>query len=236
MANIDIVVPLLSDEVELKSLIDQRIEKLKQYSGKHRLRYTILYTPIFENTEIEPFDTNSLKLIVVNDRGLYKALNIFLSITKSEFFVFEGDNDCLYLDQIDKIFSDPSSLNFDIAITNVFDADSMKLLKPYRLPILGYGANFSVGAFVKSETAKTILFDESYKIAADTHFILKCVKMKKNIVKLNVETGYFSRDGISATNKLKTVREHSKALLKNGFWLESIIFIIPRLIKYAIWK
>lgn len=234
---IDIVVPFYADFLSLKKLVSIKISRLNQsINDKVNFRFVFLWRPTcgFDAEHFSELcqDNEKKAIILLTEQpGIYTALNTYLSTMTSDGFIFEGDNDLIYTKDIrDHIYIHSKKL----IIFDVIESRTRKTLRPYSLPGLSSGANFSVGVFVPKIVAINFTFDESYTIAADTKFLLEVLGSKIPCQYIKLVSGEFTRDGISSTNYSKTVCEHSKALWQTGHSIASSLFILKRLPKLCL--
>lgn len=228
---VEIVVPFMGTQKELELLINKKINPISNLDDN------FYYLFLWRSTELKSADKIKLsekyKIIETNFSGIYSALNVYLSETKSQWFIFEGDTDLVYKDVVKNLINKNYNDNPALIIGNVVDENKNKL-KPYKLPEINKGANFSSGVIVNTEISKKYRFDNRFKIAGDTNFILNLISNNEKIICSNLILGEFTRDGISSINYKRTVVEHGISLIYNGYIMLGIFFILKRIIKIVI--
>ena len=224
---ITIITPLLKSSSELFEYLEQNL------NGSLFTHY-IIWTPtdIIDEECIKLLQVQycNLRLILHQVMGIYSALNRFLREFEGNYFIFKGDTDVIYECNLSKI----DLLDYDIIVGEVLEKETKKFLKPYKLPIIGFGINFASGVVVKTSTVKRFGFDERLKIAADTKLLCSMLRSGASCYKSPYIYGEFARDGVSSKRYALTVFEHFLALFTSKFYFKSMIFIGPRVLKLIV--
>lgn len=155
------------------------------------------------------------------DSGIYNALNKALLLAKGTYYIPLGSDDVLFPAAAEQLIAYIE--HHKIAMGRVqCTGPSGRRMNIY---------NHSAGTLVKTDLHDALgLYDESYKIAADTKF-LEQAKHANLINYIGQDVGKFVLGGASS-NYAKTIMEHSRAMRESGSWgyVRSASWLLPRLL------
>ena len=156
------------------------------------------------------------------DSGIYNAWNKGVDKAKGEILCFCNADDFYAEDAIENAVS---SMEGECAVvaygaTRFFSSSGEgRENTPYfdeRSLVKGFGFMTTSAFFSKDLFESVGLFDESYKIAGDTEWMLRCYRAGAKFIKSNAVT-YMSEDGVSARFYILALEEYSRALISKGF-------------------
>lgn len=150
------------------------------------------------------------------DWGIYDAFNKGIKAATGDYIYFIGSDDVLYsegtLDEVALLLTD----DIDLLSGGIYAVDEEKCIERFSSGVFAANRNEYKGGmvphqglFVKTEIAKSYLFDCKYKIAADYKFFLQCYLndlLKCKFVDLPI--AYFSSGGTCNMNGEQTEREN----------------------------
>lgn len=155
------------------------------------------------------------------DSGIYNALNKGISLAKGEFYVPLGCDDILLPTGIENMML--YAKDYLVTYGNVQIRNEAGVAR-------NISRNHSAGVLI-SKKAHSIygLYDESYRIAADTKF-LEMVEQDQRALRINDVVGEFFLGGASS-NYGKAILEHVRAKRETGSWgrVESFLWLAPRI-------
>ncbi len=169
------------------------------------------------------------------DCGIYYAINKGVNISRGKFYVVLGAGDYLYPAASTKMLDvlKTSQSNFILASVDV----DKRQHEPMRGAIWRYGAagiisHHSVGTFIRKDIHKKHgYYSYSYRLLADSHFILRCHMAKVAFERIYVCSGRYLGGGISEINKLDATLELFKLQMAcNGNFFTQISLLCLRLI------
>jgi glycosyltransferase involved in cell wall biosynthesis len=155
------------------------------------------------------------------DSGIYNALNKGLGLARGDYYIPLGCDDALLPTAVhDLVASVGAYLIVMGKVACVDRSGGQRLIR-----------NHSAGTLISVNAhAKLGLYDESYRIAADTKF-LQFAEQRGYIKRIDSVVGEFVLGGASS-NYAKNIVEHARAMQEAGSWsiLRSKLWIAPRLI------
>lgn len=156
------------------------------------------------------------------DNGIYNALNKGISLAQGSHYIPLGCDDVLLPNGVESlaIFANRSLVVYG----KVKFVDSDKSVK-------GFIHNHSAGVLISMGAhAKLGLYDETYRIAADTKF-LQLAEKTSCVSKIEDVVGEFVSGGASSNYGL-TIREHARAMYEAGSWgvVRAFLWLTPRLL------
>jgi glycosyltransferase involved in cell wall biosynthesis len=154
----------------------------------------------------ESVSSSNLRFISSTDSGIYEALNQAISNSTGEFYVTLGADDSLFSKSLSLFLEDYNKLSFfDILVFPVIVNKKVHFVSKYCPTFLSAASlvsSHSVGTFIKKSIHQKIgLYDQSYKILADSLFLTKAFKSNFKFCYIKSEPiGEFGIEGISSTN------------------------------------
>jgi glycosyltransferase involved in cell wall biosynthesis len=156
------------------------------------------------------------------DAGIYNAINKAVNLARGKYYIHLGSDDVLHPNGIDALYR-YSSKNLLIA-GKVRYVNKDKTLK-------GLIYNHAAGMLINVKLHEILgMYDESYRIAADTKFI-QMAERASYILKIEETIGDFTFGGASS-NYRQNVKEHARAMYEAGTWSAVKVFLwrTPRLL------
>jgi glycosyltransferase involved in cell wall biosynthesis len=184
-----------------------------------------------------------------NDLGIYDAWNKALRVINFDWVCFLGADDFFYSESvIEKMVTKiPPGINFLSGQAVEYEVSSLGEIMPLRTigseySILSFKKGMPaihVGALHSKELFQDSLFDSSYKIIGDYHFLSKKLKVL-NPLFLNFEIVFLGVNGISRTKKRKMIEEMLRLKSEYGFlgiidFLSYLLNLILSTIKRKLW-
>lgn len=155
------------------------------------------------------------------DSGIYNALNKGINLSRGRFYVPLGCDDILLPTGIEKMMHH--------AKDNLIVYGKVQVRDKNGLP-LNISRNHSAGMLISKAAHDTYgLYDESYRIAADTKFI-ELVARDGGTIKTEDLVGEFFLGGVSS-NYGKAIFEHARAMQESGSWgrIKALSWLAPRI-------
>jgi glycosyltransferase involved in cell wall biosynthesis len=155
------------------------------------------------------------------DDGIYAALNKAVRLSSGSCYVVLGCDDVLLPTAIEALMHH-TELGLVVRGWVFFQHPTRGAMR-----IRGHSA----GSLIQKRAHERFgMYDETYRIAADTKF-LACVQHAGAMVDTDCVTGVFAAGGASA-NYSKSIGEHARAMREAGIWsgLYSFLWSTPRLI------
>ena len=172
---------------------------------------------------LEKYSNNIAVWISEPDTGIYNALNKGLNLSQGLYYLVLGSDDTLYPTAISDLYEN--------AEDGYVVCGKIKIFKNDKFIKITYGHSASALIYKKLHN-RYGYYDESYKIAADTKFLMQ-VKNDNLLNTINVTTGDFLLGGISSNYK-NTVIEHTRAMIESNSWtkLEGKLWLYIRYILF----
>ena len=155
------------------------------------------------------------------DSGIYDALNKGLGLARGEYYIPLGCDDALL----------PTAAQDLVAGAGSHMVVMGKVVCIDRSGERRHIYNHSAGVLIRMcAHAELGLYDDSYRIAADTKF-LQLAERRSYVKRIDSIVGEFVLGGASS-NYRKNIVEHARAMQESGSWspLRSKIWVMPRLI------
>lgn len=155
------------------------------------------------------------------DSGIYNALNKGINLSRGKFYVPLGCDDILLPTGIEKMMQHAKDNEIVYGKVQVRDKNGFPL---------NICRNHSAGMLIKkSAHAVYGLYDESYRIAADTKF-LELVAKNGRSIKIEDVVGEFFLGGVSSDYG-KVIIEHARAMQESGSWgrIKALSWLAPRI-------
>lgn len=158
------------------------------------------------------------------DTGIYNAINKGLALCSGDFYLFLGSDDILLPKALEILYK--ASVN-----KLVVQALSYKYIKGNATLVRAHSSATLINIKAHKEFG---LYDESFRIAADTKF-LAMLNDRNHVVKVEEVVGVFAHGGASS-NYMPTVMEHARAMKESGVWSNpySYVWITSRKLFYSI--
>lgn len=183
----------------------------------------------------------SLGNVVVDskvDTGLYSGLNRAIRLADCDYYLVVGADDTLAPDAIENFRHSLLATKPDIFSAAVISGGRRLTRKSPRWLWL-YGApakvsSHSVGTiFRKSLHEELGFYDETYRIYADGHFMLRALHSGASVERGDFVAGEFSLQGMSNNNHLVSFTEQFRAQVECGssFFLQAALFLM-RVVKW----
>ena len=156
------------------------------------------------------------------DHGIYNALNKGILLARGAFYIPLGCDDVLLPTGVNSLAIRANESLVVCGKIQFVDADR-------NLKGISYGHSAGVLIDIRAH-ANLGLYDESYRIAADTKF-LQLAERSSNVLKIEETVGEFTFGGASS-NYSKTMREHARAMHEAGSWgaFKAMLWLAPRLL------
>ena len=179
--------------------------------------------------------------ITEKDNGIYDAMNKGLKVSKGDYVVFLNAGDTFYDEStLDKIpFKEFPDAEIFYGDAMILDQDGKSLgLRHKKLPYDLSWKHFKRGMvvchqsiFVKREIAP--FYDLNYKYTADIDWVMKSLKVSRQIVFTNTIISNFTQDGFSKQNQIRSWLDRYRILKKHfGTYqciLTHIVFIFENI-------
>jgi glycosyltransferase involved in cell wall biosynthesis len=165
--------------------------------------------------------TVSFSLVSEPDNGIADAWNKGLSKAKGELIFFLNGDDWIALDTIEmavkKYIENNNTVIYGKCVKIKNDSSKKVYLKTffrYR-QFWNFGFSFTSCFVPKAVYNEVGGFDENYKIALDSHFLLRCINKNINFTKNNHKV-YMLEGGVSYKFFQVSLEEYRKALIDTG--------------------
>jgi glycosyltransferase involved in cell wall biosynthesis len=168
-------------------------------------------------------DLINFKFIKEKDGGIAEAWNKGLGHANGDIIFFLNSDDWIPEKTVEKAVKTLNIDKLEIAygICNRVDENKSlissfkKKFFKYRV-LINFGFSFTTCFVTKKVYEKVGGFNNSYKIAIDSHFLLRCVNAGVKF-KTNSHEVFMRIGGVSTKFRLKAHKEYKKALLENGY-------------------
>ncbi len=222
---------MMSENTDRVSLVtvcynaEQVIEKtilsvLEQTYGN--IEYIIVDGNSSDNTTriIKHYEHQVDLWISEDDSGIYNAMNKAIDMAAGDWIVFmnAGDTFCNHstVSKVMEHINGDSELVYGDHIRN----DHYERAEVFEI---SKGMTFCHQAlFAKTALMKAYPFDESYKISADYHFVLRMYLQKRIFQYIPMAIANYADDGVSAQNKFYRDMEMLKALFTENVDMQQI--------------
>lgn len=157
-----------------------------------------------------------------SDKGIYNALNKGIELARGSHYIPLGCDDILLATGVEDLILRADANLVIYGKVRFVDADKQLRKMIY---------NHSAGVLIDIRAhAKLGLYDETYRIAADTKF-LQLAERASYVQKIDETVGEFAIGGASSNYRQNT-REHARAMLEAGSWSAARAFcwLAPRLL------
>ena len=173
------------------------------------------------------------------DGGIYEAMNKGVRHSRGEYLNFLNSGDTYYKsDTLEKLFSHEITADviYGDAYLRAGEDDVTGLwVTPAKITIEGYLNGFCVNhqaSIIRRVLMLSHLYDESYRISADTEFFAYVLFRGATFKKINLPIAVFQGGGISSRNRFECSREFKRAMLSNmrrcfPWWFNFAYRIIP---------
>lgn len=152
------------------------------------------------------------------DSGIYNAMNKGVNMSNGEWLLFLNAGDSLCADAVLERFAANVDNEYDIVYGDAIHefAGMFKYEKSLPLEIMTEKIPFShQSAFISRNIMKKYYYDESYKIAADFDFFLRCYKDGVKFKSVSLPVSFFELGGISSSGNILRNIEHIRVLHSN---------------------
>lgn len=177
---------------------------------------------------IESLSYDKMCWISEPDRGIYHAMNKGLAMARGSYLLFLNGGDALYSENVFREIFSFLTTNKLIAGKICFEFDDkLSLIEDAPLAMssafLIESSLFHPATFIhKSLFEKLGPYDESFKIAGDYEFFLRCLKAGAPYGKVENVIALFRRDGVSSIPQFFQIiaQERRRAYIKNFGYLQ----------------
>lgn len=165
--------------------------------------------------------TVNFNLLSEPDNGIADAWNKGLSNVKGELIFFLNGDDWIAPDTIEIAVKKHIKNNYDVIYGNCVKINNNSLEKRYLKTFFRYRQFWNFGfSFTTCFVPKAVYdevgdFDENYKIALDSHFLLRCIKKNIKFTRSNHKV-YMLEGGVSYKFFRVSLEEYRKALIETG--------------------
>ena len=193
------------------------------------------------NAIIQKYQDNISKYVSEEDLGIYNAMNKGLTMTTGEWVCFMNAGDVFVDNQtVERVFFTPIQNNIDVIYGYTICNNKRMKLAPF---FLKKKKSFSMGfchqsTFVRSALAKSIGFDEKYKIAADYNMIYTIYKQGKTFYNSNTDISIFDNTGISSLKSIPLLKEVANIIREENsilFYKEYVKILVKHVGKKLIY-
>lgn len=156
------------------------------------------------------------------DNGIYNALNKGIELAWGSHYIPLGCDDILLPNGIASLAQQANTNMVIYGLVRFVDSDKK---------VKGMIYNHSAGVLIDIRAHATLgLYDETYRIAADTKF-LQLAERASYVLKIEETVGEFTFGGASS-NYGQNVSEHARAMHEAGSWgaVKAFLWRIPRLL------
>lgn len=153
------------------------------------------------------------------DKGVYYAMNKGIIASNADFIIFMNAGDCFYNDSV--CADTAQKIMKDNKISDVYYGDvvrkkknSQRTLLAESVSLLRYRMPFShQSCFIKKTVMESLLYDTSYKIAADFNLFHFLYVNNKSFSNLKLIVSVFeAENGISSKKYLTSIQEVNRVL------------------------
>lgn len=161
-------------------------------------------------------------VISEKDKGIYDAMNKAAKLATGDWIIFMNAGDCFYQeDCISSMFSDSisDSVSAVYGDTERFMGDWSRVVKAHPLKEIANSILLPFchqSVFVRSGIMKELLFDTTYRQAADYDFFVRCYKRGLVFFHKDLIVSRYSMGGISETSTVRQLREKLDIREKSG--------------------
>lgn len=215
-------------EKTLKSVINQTLFK--------DIEYIVVDGASTDGTSdiIKRYSNYITKYICEPDTGIYNAMNKGLAAASGDYIQFMNSGDVFSAtNTVEKIFSELDEKKPDVAYGHYREVDSNKstsaVIPCRNADKIWYGmvaAHLSTLYRIAHLQKHNIIYDESYKIAADYKFTAEAIKLANVTLKTDICISDFDVSGVSSTNANKGLGEANRVRKEVFGWTKSKIFAL----------
>ncbi|MBP5482215.1 MAG: glycosyltransferase [Paludibacteraceae bacterium] len=194
---------------------------------------------------IQRYKPNLTKLISERDSGIYNAMNKGLALAKGDYIYFANSGDLIADDDVIRKVAEAIVANdkWPDLVYGCYQELNNNVVGPiipcrnHKWSWYGMFASHQ-SVFCKKEVIDehNIIFDESYKIAADYKFLLTIVKHSHSFLQLPFSISLFDVSGVSSTNQDKGLYEADRArkeVLELNWFKRKFIIFVSLLARYS---
>lgn len=156
------------------------------------------------------------------DKGIYNALNKGIELARGSHYIPLGCDDVILTAGVENLISRADENLVIFGKVRFVDAEKQLMKMIY---------NHSAGVLINTRLhAELGLYDETYRIAADTKF-LQLAERASYVQKIDEVVGEFAIGGASS-NYGQSIREHARAMFEAGSWsaARTYCWLAPRLL------
>ena len=177
------------------------------------------------------------------DAGIYFAMNKAIAVANGKWINFMNAGDTFYSENTVRTVMDKKDSNADLIYGDFMIKESGAIRKAYPMSTWHLYMPFShQSLFTRTQIMKHEMFDTSFRLAADHHFILKMFHTGKRFYYVEEIVSVFELGGFAVSNELLMNIESLKVLLDmevseseliQSHWFQSLLgqYCVPEYIK-----
>lgn len=160
----------------------------------------------------------NIRLLSIKDKGIYNAMNQALDKAKGDYVIFINSGDSFYTTDSLKKLCDAITSDSDVIYGNSVVRDNYgDALWRGDLSVVEKKMPFNhQSSMIKTDTARSIRFNEQLKIAADYNMVLGAYKRGCKFTYVDFPIAVFCLDGVSSTNFEATTKERFQVRADNN--------------------
>lgn len=193
---------------------------------------------------VEKYHNFFTKIVSERDNGIYNAMNKGLSYVTGDYVIFANSGDAIasetvfqsMIDTLTKQENMPDLVYGNYAES--YEGNVSREIQSYGHERVWYGMFAShQSMFYRAGLIKefNIIFDESYKVAADYKFTLQVVANSKYFLKLPICISLFDTTGVSCSNQDLGLYEADRArkeVLRMSYLKRRVIILISKVSRF----
>lgn len=163
------------------------------------------------------------RIISGKDRGIYDAMNKALDHAQGEWIIFINAGDYLHsVDALTEVFSGKEWRKADViyggTVVRNYDTGYEALVPAPPVSHLWKISNFMhQSVFMRTKLARSLRFDESYRISADSDMLVRAYASGARFLRLDHPVSIYRLGGFSAQNVVAVKKEWRRISRQLGF-------------------
>ena len=163
------------------------------------------------------------KLIIEKDDGIYDAINKGIRLAVGEYVLLMNSGDELRNGVLKDVLPKLKKSDIYYGDVNIISKGKKYLYKTDHIQLSHRMSISHQGTFVSSKLYDSQMYDTSFKLSADFAYFNKCLRLKKQFVKLDLVVADFESGGRSDTHFCSSRMENLQALYSERQYLNMFV-------------